>query len=634
MPRCHGVSQVTSIQQISISLPYVGIHVLVRSGTMVPLEFFVDLRCVPFYRFVGGSWEEFTTALRREEQSCAVIGLAHINMESKMLVDERHLVGRKRQRRSSSTTSDDHKSNTSTSLFSNRHNETMSSSTTSDHKSKASILFSNSDRHRRSSMGRNPTSILVLALTLFLVTISGCHAKEDDKNDGCDKCLVDPLKAHWNTAAAKAQYVVHVVADGLRPDLMLDYPNFAYLKSHGVGTGNARNQLLSSQTLPNHISMFTGLSVAEHGHVEDGDSKEKLTSFANIFDLVKAVGGTTAFYGAKEKFETFEKQWQIDNYVFTKWAHRVMNNWQDDMTNTPYTYSFVHFRETDRAGHLSTGANSTEYAAAVQQMDEYIGQMLDFIEKTPALNGKTAIVLTSDHGFEQYGNHNDLDDPLNFKIPFYVYDGGSHVLENKDIYELNSLADPGDERITPSCITNAYAGVLSASLLGISYDEGPFSNQYLSVTGATDSSSAAALTNEAAIDQAPTELLPPSGVGIAPTADPDDCVYCPNEPNEQMKLKGRACESWRLVPEKCLSPSNQWVEEQTCKRSCYFHGNPYDSTICCRNAEPPTLPIPLASEPEPPVPEDLVSAAPISTPEKAADAEPEISDPDENIGTT
>ena len=523
-------------------------------------------------------------------------------MESKLLVDERYLAGRKRQRRRSSTTSDH--------IFSNRHSKTMSR--------------------------RRYINSLVLALTLFLVTISGCHAKEDDTNDGCDKCLVDPLKAHWNTAAAKAQYVVHVVADGLRPDLMLDYPNFAYLKSHGVGTGNARNQLLSSQTLPNHISMFTGLSVAEHGHVEDGDSKEKLTSFANIFDLVKAVGGRTAFYGAKEKFETFEKQWRIDNYVFTKWAHRVMNNWQDDMTTNPYTYSFVHFRETDRAGHLSTGANSTEYAAAVQQMDEYIGQMLDFIVKTPALNGKTAIVLTSDHGFEQYGNHNDLDDPLNFKIPFYVYDGGSHVLENKDIYELNNLGDPGDERIAPSCITNAYAGVMSASLLGISYDDpdSPFSNQYLSVTGATDSSSAAALTNAATIEQAPTELLPPSGIGIAPATDPDDCTYCPNESNEQMKLKGRACESWRLVPEKCQSPSNQWVEEQTCKRSCYFHGNPYDSTICCRNTEPPTLPISLASEPEPPALEDLVSAAPTgTTPEKAADAEPETSDPDENTST-
>ena len=101
-----------------------------------------------------------------------------------------------------------------------------------------------------------------------------------------------------------------------------------------------------------------------------------------------------------------------------------------------------------------------------------------------------------------------------------------------------------------------------------------------------------------------------------------------------MKLKGRACESWRLVPEKCLSPSNQWVEEQTCKRSCYFHGNPHDSTICCRNTESPTLSIPLASEPEPPAPEDLDSAAPTgTTPEKAADAEPETSDHDENTST-
>ena len=439
--------------------------------------------------------------------------------------------------------------------------------------------------------------ILTLALVLLLATFTSCHAKEDNKNNKDNKDNkngggpVDPSMAHWNHAAAKARYVVHVVADGLRPDHMLDYPNFAYLKSHGVGTGNARSQLESPQTLPNHISMFSGLTVSQHGHFEDGDGKAKLTSFANIFDLVKAVGGTTAFYGAKEKFETFpDNKWQIDNFVFTKWAHRVVNNWMDDMTANPYTYSFVHFRETDRAGHMSTGANSTQYSDAIQQMDAYIGQMLDFIRTDPALNGNTAIVLTSDHGFEQVGNHNDLDDPYVFKVPFYVV--GPSVLQNKDIYELNNLEDPGNERITPSCISNAYSGVMAASLLGISYSEGPFANQYLSVTGTKDSSSAAALANQAAISQAPIEVLPPSGVaGVTSAADPDNCVFCPNEPNDDMKLKGRTCEAWRLVPQKCLSPSKQWIAEQTCKRSCYFHGNPYDSTICCRDAVPPTAPI-------------------------------------------
>lgn len=227
-----------------------------------------------------------------------------------MIADER-LGGRKRQRQRDRS---DNKSNASAFSNTNCHKKMVSSTNTS-------MLVATIDAHNKTTISSR--NILVLALTLFIAAISSCHAKED--KNGCDKCLVDPMKAHWNPAAAKAKYVVHVVADGLRPDHMLDYPNFAYLKSHGVGTGNARNQLLSSQTLPNHISMFTGLSVSEHGHIEDGDSKEKLTSFVNIFDLVKAVGGTNAFYGAKEKFETFQKQWQIDNYVFTKWAHRVMN---------------------------------------------------------------------------------------------------------------------------------------------------------------------------------------------------------------------------------------------------------------------------------------------------------------------
>lgn len=400
------------------------------------------------------------------------------------------------------------------------------------------------------------------------------------------KDLIDMSKVHKD-ANPSVSHVVHVVADGLRPDATVAYPNFNWLKANGVGTDNARNQLESAQTLPNHISMFSGLSVAEHGHYLDGESKDKL-EHVNIFDLVKAAGGSTAFYGAKEKFETFEKNWNIDHYLFTKFGNRVISNWMDDMAKTPYTYSFVHFRETDRAGHLSTGGNTTDYLLAVEQMDEYLGQMFQFIEEEPLLNGNTAVVLTSDHGFEDVGNHNDLDDPYNYKIPFYVW--GPNVLHGADIYALNGLKDPGDSRITPSCIHNSYSGVLAASLLGIKYDDGPFSNQYLSVSAASNVATASDVKTYAELTTG-TSLGPPSLEGSEDSIivnnyllKPDSCVYCPNEVTEIMAENGRTCESWRLTVDKCRAPSRQWARSQICKRSCFLAGHPYDSDICCRSS--------------------------------------------------
>ena len=226
-------------------------------------------------------------------------------------------------------------------------------------------------------------------MTFFLLSILAssvplCHAKD----------VIDQSKVHRD-ANTGISHVIHIVADGLRPDVMANYPNFNWLQANGVGTDNARNQLESAQTLPNHISMFSGLSVAEHGHYLDGESKDKLEHI-NIFDLVQATGGTTAFYGAKEKFDTFQKNWNINSYVFTKVGSRVITRWMDAMVRNMYTYSFIHFRETDLAGHRSDGAASIEYANAVQQMDEYLGQIFDFIEQQPALKGNTAVILTSD----------------------------------------------------------------------------------------------------------------------------------------------------------------------------------------------------------------------------------------------
>ena len=285
-------------------------------------------------------------------------------------------------------------------------------------------------------------------------------------------------------------HVIHIVVDGLRPDYM-NGPNFDRLKSEGACTLNARHDYASSQTQPNHIGMFTGLIIADHGYYEDADTGGTLVDantgqgFQNIFDLVKGAGGTTAFYGSKEKFAMFDRSWSIDTFVLQKRGFVLVPLFLEDMNKSMYNYAFLHVRNPDRAGHKDGGASSPFYSAEVAEADSYLGQVFDLIQNNSELRDNTAIVLTADHGFADVGNHADKGMLENYRIPFCSW--GPGVIAGADLIELNRpenggiIADPGTSQGQEGdrIIRNSYSGILAASWLGLRPSSGPFSEQYL-----------------------------------------------------------------------------------------------------------------------------------------------------------
>ena len=285
-------------------------------------------------------------------------------------------------------------------------------------------------------------------------------------------------------------HVIHIVVDGLRPDYM-NGPNFDRLKSEGACTLNARHDYASSQTQPNHIGMFTGLIIADHGYYEDADTGGTLVDantgqgFQNIFDLVTNAGGTTAFYGSKEKFAIFDRSWSINAFVLQKRGFVLVPLFLEDMNKSMYNYAFLHVRNPDRAGHKDGGASSPFYSAEVAEADSYLGQVFDLIQNNPELRDNTAIVLTADHGFADVGNHADKGMLENYRIPFCSW--GPGVIAGADLIELNRpehggiITDPGTSRGQEGdrIIRNSYSGILAASWLGLRPSSGPFSEQYL-----------------------------------------------------------------------------------------------------------------------------------------------------------
>jgi hypothetical protein len=136
---------------------------------------------------------------------------------------------------------------------------------------------------------------------------------------------------------------------------------------------------------------------------------------------------------------------------------------------------FAHYAVTDLTGHAS-GWDVTprsRYMQAVAAVDKDLGRILDAIEANEHWRGKTAIVLTADHGGgAPLKSHDQTHMWVDYIIPFLVWTGDG--APGGDLYALNAgvRRDPGitsprlsDAGLPP--IRNGEAGNLLLSLLGL-----------------------------------------------------------------------------------------------------------------------------------------------------------------------
>jgi Type I phosphodiesterase / nucleotide pyrophosphatase len=307
------------------------------------------------------------------------------------------------------------------------------------------------------------------------------------------------------------EHAVLISVDGLRSDALIAQapealPGFARLLG-GASTLNARTDPDFTVTLPNHTCMLTGrpvLGANGHSWIENEDppegatlSKNKGGYVAGIFDVAHDRGLRTAFFAGKSKFSLYESSWnaengapdtvgedqgrkKIDEYLFTdklpEIADGVVRNLKTGATRS---LVFVHFAAPDLTAH-AYGWDVTpgsRYLKAVAAVDREIGRILDAIQADENLRGKTAVVLTADHGGgAPFKSHDQTRMWVDYIIPFLVWtgDGGTP----RDLYALNARtrADPGLVQIRPGAtgsdgkailppIRNGDAGNLALSLL-------------------------------------------------------------------------------------------------------------------------------------------------------------------------
>jgi predicted AlkP superfamily pyrophosphatase or phosphodiesterase len=308
-------------------------------------------------------------------------------------------------------------------------------------------------------------------------------------------------------AAADATHVIHISVDGLASGILQSLidegqlPNFKRIQSEGAWTNNARTDFDFTITLPNHTSMVTSRPVRDkaaspaaivgHQWTVNSDPGERTLHtnrhdyVASTFDVAHDNGLRTGVFAGKSKFVVYDQSYderngapdttgedngrdKIDVYLRAG-AHEATDRLIEEMKADPFHYTFLHYAEPDSAGHAKKWG-SPEYHAAVKKVDECLGKLLALIDGDDRLRGKTAIIISADHGGTGF-SHGFNTNPANYVIPFYVWGAG---VKPGDLYALNPSSRVDPQAASPDYtergrqpIRNGDGGNLALSLLGL-----------------------------------------------------------------------------------------------------------------------------------------------------------------------
>lgn len=337
---------------------------------------------------------------------------------------------------------------------------------------------------------------------------------ESEPASGENLEVVAPPLALGAAADGRVDHVLVVSIDGLRSDVLENDAMRARLPAlsrllRGAHTLDARTDPDYTITLPNHVSMVTGRPVAGAAghHWTDNDDPAGMKQggtlharrgayVASMFDVAHDAGVETTVVASKTKFWLLEQSYnwstgapdsagtdgsepddgraKIDCFVFAERATDVGRMAAARLaTARARSLSFLHFAAPDIAGHSFDWKvePGSAYILAIEEVDAALAALLATIDAAPALAGRTAIVVTADHGGGvPRKTHTDMTCPLNFRIPFLVWRGDAGA---RDLYALNPERPRPDREArvardaTRQPIRNGDAGNLALRLLGL-----------------------------------------------------------------------------------------------------------------------------------------------------------------------
>jgi hypothetical protein len=315
-----------------------------------------------------------------------------------------------------------------------------------------------------------------LAAVLTGAVLTGCGSTTDAPSSGS-------AAEQAPTETVPTDTVLAVSIDGLNPDALAQLgregaPNLHRLVAEGASTMNARTEVRSTDTLPNHTGMLTGRNVDRrwggHGVEHNEERGGTVHSWAghhvsSVFEVLGWHGRGGALFAAKDKFRLFPRSWPgpIDRFVFRRDNIRLVTAAKGDLLEQRRAFRFLHLSAPDVAGHRH-GFMSARYLETVRRVDRQLGRLVGTIARTPRLAG-TTLVVTADHGGRGRHGHSQAGRPANYRVPFIAW--GAGVAPGTDLYDLNpDRRDPGYDRVGwqgVQPVRNAELANLALDLLGL-----------------------------------------------------------------------------------------------------------------------------------------------------------------------
>ncbi|XP_073845809.1 phosphatidylinositol glycan anchor biosynthesis class N [Musca autumnalis] len=284
---------------------------------------------------------------------------------------------------------------------------------------------------------------------------------------------------------APAKRLVLFVTDGLRAESFFQdqCKHIPHLKrlirdaENGlVGISHTR---VPTESRPGHIALIAGLyedpSAVTRGWKENPiefdtvfNRSEKTYAWGandvlHIFSRLSKADEKRLFfdsYSHELDFSGKEKTYELDQWVFEKVEKFLQRKSQELQTEEKVVY-FLHLLGLDTAGHVHK-PNTELFLENLLYTQEGITKMYQLFEST-FKDGKTAYVLTSDHGMTNAGSHG-AGETFETETPFFVWGAGINPkpFATEEKYQLD-----GETNRPLYRLEQAQIAPLMSALLGI-----------------------------------------------------------------------------------------------------------------------------------------------------------------------
>ncbi|NWR66700.1 PIGN transferase, partial [Bucorvus abyssinicus] len=309
--------------------------------------------------------------------------------------------------------------------------------------------------------------------------------------------LVHGMTPQQTPLPPPAKRLVLFVADGLRADSLYEFnsngtPRAPYLRGilENNGSWGISHTRVPTESRPGHVALIAGF-YEDVSAVAKG-WKENPVEFDSVFNESKytwswgspdilpmfAKGATgdhvyTFCYTAESEDFGAQDAAKLDTWVFDH-VKSFFNSSRSNQTlfsalNEEKVILFLHLLGIDTNGHAHR-PSSREYKENIKMVDEGVKEIASMIENFFENDGKTAFILTSDHGMTDWGSHG-AGHPSETLTPLIVWGAGVNYPQKvtSQFFEDNFLKEWKLENLKRLDVNQADIAPLMASLIGVPF---------------------------------------------------------------------------------------------------------------------------------------------------------------------